>query len=255
MSGYRMREAASEAPKIKAIVEYDGTRYAGFQEQPHQPTIQGEMERALAEVTQRKTKIVGAGRTDAGVHARGQVVHFLTGWKRSLRELHRAFNALLPHDIAVREMTLAAPDFHARFTAVSREYRYTILNQKVRSPLQERYTYHYAQPLDVQAMGKALTYLIGTHDFASFGQPTRGDNTTREVMHASCAREGSHIYIDLTANAFLRQMVRSIVGTLLLVAKGALSPLDVKEVLQARDRGSAGAPAPAHGLCLIRVNY
>ncbi len=250
-----MREAASEAWKIKAIAEYDGTAYAGFQEQPHQPTIQREMERALAEVTQRKTKIVGAGRTDAGVHAQGQVVHFLTGWKRSLKELHRAVNALLPHDIAIREMTLAAAGFHARFSAVSREYCYTILNQKVRSPLEERYAYHYARPLDVEAMGKALTYLIGTHDFASFGEPTQGDSTTREVMYASCVREGSHIYIDLTANAFLRQMVRSIVGTLLLVGKGTLLPLDVRRVLQARDRSSAGPPAPAHGLCLTRVNY
>jgi len=213
------------------------------------------MEQALAEITQQKTKIVGAGRTDAGVHARGQVVHFLTGWKRSLKELHRAFNALLPHDIAVREMTLAAPDFHARFSAVSREYRYIILNQEVRSPLEERYSLHYPQPLDVGAMGKALTYLMGTHDYASFGRPTQGNSTMREVMHASCVREGNHILVDLRANAFLRRMVRSIVGTLLLVGKGALSPPDMKRILQARDRSLASAPAPANGLCLIRVNY
>jgi tRNA pseudouridine38-40 synthase len=213
------------------------------------------MEQALAEITQEETKIVGAGRTDAGVHAQGQVVHFLTGWKRSLEELHRALNALLPHDIAIRETTLAAPDFHARFSAVSREYRYTILNQEVRSPLEERYTYHHAQPLDVEAMGKALTYLVGRHDFASFGRPPQGDNTVRELIYGSCIRGGNHIYVDLTANAFLRQMVRSIVGTLLLVGKGALSSPDVNEVLQARDRSLAGAPAPARGLCLMRVNY
>jgi tRNA pseudouridine38-40 synthase len=255
MPEYRMRQAASEARKIKAILEYDGTRYAGFQEQPEQPTIQGEIERTLAEITQEKTKIVGAGRTDAGVHARGQVVHFLSGWKRSLEELHRAFNALLPQDIAVREMTVAAPDFHARYSAVSREYRYTILNQDVRSPLEERYAYHNAQSLDARAMEEALTYLIGTHDFASFGQPTQGDSTVREVMHASCVREGNHIYVDLTANAFLRRMVRSVVGTLLLVGRGELSSLDMKEVLQAKDRSLAGAPVPAQGLCLVRVNY
>ena len=255
MPEYRTRQAASEARTIKAVVEYDGTRYAGFQEQPDQPTIQGEMERALAEITQEKTRIVGAGRTDAGVHARGQVVHFLSGWKRSLEELHRAFNALLPYDIAVREISLAAPDFHARYSAVSREYRYTILNQDVRSPLEERYTYHSVQSLNARAMGEALEYLIGTHDFASFGQPTQGDSTVREVMHASCVREGNHIYIDLKANAFLRRMVRSIVGTLLLVGKGKLSPLDIKEVVQARDRSLAGAPVPAQGLCLLRVNY
>ncbi len=255
MSGRRARRTASEVRTVRASIEYDGTRYAGFQQQPDQPTIQQELEQTLAKVTQENAKVVGAGRTDAGVHARGQVVHFLTAWKRPLEELHRAFNALLPNDIAVREMSLAAPDFHARFSAVSREYRYTILNQEVRSPLEERYAYHYAQPLDAAAMDRALKYLTGTHDFASFGQPTQGDNTVREIMRADCRREGSHIYVDLKANAFLRQMVRSIVGTLLLIGKGALSPLDAKEILQARDRGSAGPPAPAHGLCLIAVNY
>jgi tRNA pseudouridine38-40 synthase len=255
MAASRARDAVSGTGKASAIVEYDGTAYAGFQEQPDRPTIQGEMERALARVTREEAKIVGAGRTDAGVHARGQVVHFVTGWKRSLDELHRAFNAILPHDIAVREVTLAEPDFHARFSAASRQYRYTILNQQVRSPLEGRYTYHYAQALDAAAMDGALRYLTGTHDFASFGQPTQGDSTMREVMHASCVREGNHVKIDLTANAFLRHMVRSIVGTLLLVGKGAIAPSDVRQILQARDRSAGGAPVPAHGLCLVRVNY
>jgi tRNA pseudouridine38-40 synthase len=255
MAASRMREAVSGTRKTRAIVEYDGTRYAGFQRQPDQLTIQGEMERALAEVTQQKAKIVGAGRTDAGVHAQGQVVHFVTGWKRSLEELHRGLNALLPYDIAVKDMTWAGADFHARFSAVGRQYRYTILNQEVRSPLEERYAYHYAQALDVGAMEEALRYLTGTHDFASFGQPTQGDSTVREVMNASCVRGANHINIDLTANSFLRRMVRSIVGTLLLVGKGALSPSDVRTILRATDRSSAGAPVPAHGLCLMRVNY
>lgn len=241
--------------KVKAIIEYDGTRYAGFQEQPNQPTIQAEMERALAEITQQETKIVGAGRTDAGVHARGQVVHFLTGWKRSLEELHRACNAVLPDDIAISEITPATADFHARFSAVSREYHYAVLNQELRSPLEERYTYHYARPLDTEAMKEALAYLVGKHDFASFGQPPQGDNTAREITRASCTRVGSHVYFELTANAFLRKMVRRIIGTALSVGSGAVSPLDMKRVLQARDRSLAGAPAPARGLCLMRVNY
>ena len=250
-----MRQAASGARKVKAVVEYDGTAYAGFQQQPNVPTIQGELERVLAEVAQEKTKIVGAGRTDAGVHARGQVVHFLTGWKRSLRELRRALNALLSRDVVIREMTLAPPDFHARFSAVTREYRYTILNQELRSPLEERYTYHHAQPLDAEAMGEALGHLVGIHDFASFGQPTQGDSTVREIVDASCVVDGPRIHIDITANAFLRQMVRRIVGTLLLVGRGELSPSDVKGVLQAKDISLAAAPAPAQGLCLVRVNY
>ncbi len=250
-----MEESPPRTRKIKAIVEYDGTRYAGFQQQPNQVTIQGEMERVLAQVTQQETRIVGAGRTDAGVHARGQVVHFMTSWKWSLEELHRAANALLADDIAVTEVAGASSDFHARFSAVSREYRYTILNQEIRSPLEARYAYHHAQPLDEGLMGQALAYVVGTHDFASFGQPTQGDSTVREVLQASCVRKAKHIYVDISANAFLRQMVRTIVGTLLLVGRGALTPLDLKSILQGRERSLAGPPAPAHGLCLVRVNY
>jgi tRNA pseudouridine38-40 synthase len=240
---------------LKAVIEYDGTRYAGFQLQPDLPTIQGELERALAEVTQEKSKVVGAGRTDAGVHARGQVIHFLTGWKRSVEELHRAFNAVLSPDIAIRELSVARSDFHARFSAVTREYRYDILNQEVRSPLEARYAYHHEQPLDAHPMAEAVAYLVGSHDFASFGLPTQGDSTVREMTEASCTKEGHHIFVDLEANGFLRHMVRAIVGTLLLVGRGILTSADVKEILEARDRGQAGPAAPAHGLCLVRVNY
>jgi tRNA pseudouridine38-40 synthase len=240
---------------LKAVVEYDGTEYAGFQRQTDLPTIQGELERALFEVTQEKSKVVGAGRTDAGVHAQGQVINFVTGWKRSVEELHRAFNALLSPYIAVRELSVVSSDFHARFSAVTREYRYTILNQEVRSPLKARYAFHYAQPLDTEAMEGGLGHLVGTHDFASFGSPTQGDSTVRDVLRASCVREGPHIYIDMEANAFLRHMVRSIVGTLVLVGRGIMSPVDVKGVLEATDRSQAAPPVPGHGLCLVRVNY
>jgi tRNA pseudouridine38-40 synthase len=250
-----MQGAAPGGRCIKAVVEYDGTRYAGFQSQPNVLTIQGELQRALSEVTQEEVKVVGAGRTDAGVHASGQVIHFLTRWKRSLQEIHRAFNALLPSDIAVKDMTVAPPDFHARFSALTREYRYTILNQRIRSPLEARFAYHHEQHLDAEAMGAALECLVGTHDFASFGQPTQGDSTVRDVVRASCNKDGNHIYIDLTANAFLRQMVRTIVGTLLPVGRGSLPPGDVSAILEAKDRSQAGPPAPAHGLCLARVNY
>jgi tRNA pseudouridine38-40 synthase len=255
MTRHPTRDAESAARKVKATIEYDGTRYAGFQKQPNQLTVQSEVEQALAEVSQEETRVVGAGRTDAGVHATGQVVHFPTDWKRSLEELHRACNALLPRDIAIREMAWTEPDFHARFSAVSRQYRYTILNREVRSPLEARYSYQYATPLDVDAMAEAVRYLVGRHDFASFGQPTCGDSTIRDAIRASCVTEDHHIYVDLTANAFLRRMVRSIVGTLVLVGMGKMSPLDLKRILQARDRSQAGAPVPAHGLCLVRVNY
>ena len=250
-----MKGAASEIRNIKAVVEYDGTAYAGFQQQPDVPTIQGELEKALAEVTQAKADVVGAGRTDAGVHAMGQVIHFLSGWKRSLEELHRALNALLSQDIAIKQVTVVDSDFHARYSALTRKYQYTILNQEIRSPMEARYAYHHEQLLDAGAMGEALNCLVGTHDFASFGQPTQGDSTVRDIVRASCVREGSHIHVDLTANAFLRHMVRTVVGTLLLVGRGKLSPGDFKGILEAKDRSHAGPPAPAHGLCLLRVNY
>ncbi len=249
------QQPASNVRKLMAVVEYDGTAYAGFQIQKNKRTIQGEIERALAKVTQEEIRIVGAGRTDAGVHARGQVIAFRTAWRRSLEELQRALNAVLPRDIAVRELAPAAEDFHPRFSAVSREYRYTIWNAPVRSPLVARFAYHFPWPLDVAAMNEAASALVGTHDFASFGRPPKGENTVRTVYRAQCTREGSFVYFDIVANAFLQRMVRSIVGTLLEVGTGKLSSSDFREILEAADRRRAAPPAPAHGLCLMKVNY
>ncbi len=238
-----------------AVIEYDGTDYLGFEWQAEGRTIQGEIERALAEVTRRETRIVGAGRTDAGVHAVGQVISFVPQWKHSLPELQRAMNALLPEDIAVHQMAWVADDFHPRFSAVGREYRYTILNQPCRSPLARRFAYHYLRPLDVEAMARAARCLVGSHDFASFGRPPQGGNTVRQVYRAECTRQDQFIYFDIVANAFLYRMVRNIVGTLLLVGIGELSPERFEEILQAKDRRRAGPASPAHGLCLMRVNY
>jgi len=238
-----------------AVIEYDGTDYLGFQLQAEGRTIQGEVERALAEVTRGETRVVSAGRTDAGVHAAGQVISFVPQWKHSLPELQRAMNALLPEDIAVHQMAWVADNFHPRFSAVSREYRYTILNQPFRSPLARRFAYHYLKSLDVEAMTRAARCLVGSHDFASFGRPPQGENTVRQVYRAEYTRQGQFIYFDIVANAFLYRMVRNIVGTLLLVGIGGLSPKGFEEILQARDRRRAGPPAPAHGLCLMRVSY
>jgi tRNA pseudouridine38-40 synthase len=240
--------------RVMAVIEYDGTDYLGFQLQAEGRTIQGEVERALAEVTCRETRIAGAGRTDAGVHAVGQVISFVPQWRHSLTELQRAMNALLSKDIVVHQITWVADDFHPRFSAVSREYRYTILNEPFRSPLARRFAYHYPKPLNVEAMARAARCLVGSHDFASFGRPPQGENTVRQVYQAECTRQ-DHIYFDIVANAFLYRMVRNLVGTLLLVGIGELSPRRFEEILQARDRRSAGPVAPAHGLCLVRVNY
>ena len=238
-----------------AVIEYDGTDYLGFQLQAEGRTVQGEVERALAKITRRETRVIGAGRTDAGVHAIGQVISFVPQWKHSLPELHRAMNALLPEDVAVHQMAWVADDFHPRFDAVSREYRYTVLNQSLRSPLARRFAYHYLKPLDVEAMDRAARCLVGSHDFASFGRPPQGENTVRQVYRAECSRQDHFTYFDVVANAFLYRMVRNIVGTLLLVGTGELSPKGFEEILQVRDRGRASSPVPARGLCLMRVNY
>ena len=241
--------------RVMAVIEYDGTDYLGFQLQAEGRTIQSEVERALAEVTRRETRVIGAGRTDAGVHAVGQVISFVPQWRHSLTELQRAMNAVLPEDIAVHQVTWVADDFHPRFSALSREYRYTILNQPHRSPLARRFAYHYRKPLDLEAMDRAAKCLVGSHDFASFGRPPQGENTVRQVYRAGCTRQDWFIYFDIVANAFLYRMVRNIVGTLLPVGIGELLPEGYEEILQARDRRRAGPPVPGHGLCLMRVNY
>ncbi|MFQ6057753.1 MAG: tRNA pseudouridine(38-40) synthase TruA [Anaerolineae bacterium] len=241
---------------VKAVVEYDGTAYHGFQVQPGRRTIQGELERALASVTQEEIRVVGAGRTDAGVHALGQVISFTTGWDRPLAELQRALNAVLPRDIAVREIAEAPPGFHARYSAVSRQYRYTVLNRPVRSPLAERFAYHFATSLAVEPMAEACSHLVGRHDFASFGRAMREDGSTERTVHrAQCWREDDHVYVDIVADAFLRRMVRRIVGGLLEVGTGRLSSDEFREILLARDPSLIKTTAPPRGLCLIRVNY
>jgi len=246
---------AKSALYLKAVVEYDGTDYQGFQIQAQGPTVQGEIEKALARLTGQEVRIKAAGRTDAGVHALGQVVAFRVEWKHSLEDLHRGLNALLPKDIAVKELTLVSEDFHPRFSAVSREYRYTILNTLWRSPLRGRYAYHFAEPLDVEAMNEAASHLIGQHDFASFGMPPQGENTVRRVYKAEWRREGDFLYFDIVADAFLRRMVRLVVGTLLRVGTGKLSPQGFKAILEARDINLSGPAVPPQGLCLVRVNY
>lgn len=253
--GADAQQPASGIRYVRATVEYDGTDYCGFQWQADQPTVQGELERALAKVTQEDIRITAAGRTDAGVHARGQVIAFHTGWRHPLSELERALNAVLAEDVVVWELQPAEEEFHPRFSARSREYRYTIFNQPRRSPLARRFAYHWPHALDVEAMRQAAHKLIGTHDFATFGQPPQGENTVRQVLRAEFTCEGPFIHFDIEANAFLQRMVRSIVGTLLQVGSGKLSSADFEEILRAADRSLAGPTAPPHGLCLMRVNY
>lgn len=239
--------------RLFAIVEYDGTDFEGFQLQKRKRTVQGELERALHKITGVPTRVIGAGRTDTGVHAIGQGAHFDTVWKQAPEILQRALNAVLPNDIAVRSLSQVPDDFSARYSAKSRVYRYTILNQPVRSPLIDRYALWLPEKVNADAMNAAAQCLIGEQDFGAFGTPPRGDNTVRQVYRAQVERQGERVLIEIEANAFLYRMVRRIVGTLLQVGKGSLSIEEFRQVIAKKRR--AGQSVPAHGLCLIAVKY
>jgi tRNA pseudouridine38-40 synthase len=239
--------------RLLAIIEYDGTEFEGFQVQQRKRTVQGELERALRQITREKIRVVGAGRTDAGVHALGQGAHFDTAWQQTPAVLRRALNAVLPNDLAVRSLVQVPPDFSARYGATSRTYRYTILNQPTRAPLAQRYALWVPEPLDADAMDAAARCLIGRHDFGAFGTPPRGDNTVRQVYRAQVKRQGARVEIEIEANAFLYRMVRRVVGTLLWVGKGARSVPAFEEIVAKRQR--AGEAVPPQGLCLIAVKY
>ncbi len=239
--------------RLFAVLEYDGTDLAGFQIQRGKRTVQGELERALHKITGEKIRVIGAGRTDTGVHAAGQGAHFDTAWKQSNEILHRALNAILPNDIAVKSLIQATPDFSARYSARSRTYRYTLLNQTTRAPLAERYALRVAEPLDAKAMDAAARLLIGQKDFGAFGTPPRGDNTVRHVYRAQVEQQGAQVIVEIEANAFLYRMMRRIVGTLLLVGKRGMSVDEFVQVIEKKRR--AGQSVPPHGLCLVQVKY
>lgn len=242
--------------RIRAVVAYDGTDYHGFQRQAagFEPTVQGVIESALSRIEQ-PGAVIGAGRTDAGVHASGQVIAFGVNWRHALSDLQRALNAVLPDSIAVLELEPAADDFHPRYTAVSREYRYSLYNAPVRHPLMQRYTLYVSPVLNVPQMDRAAARLVGEHDFAAFGQPTSGESTVRNMLRAVVSNDGPHIWIDLQASGFLYRMVRRIVGTLLMVGREELSETQFAAVLESADSNRAGPAVPPQGLCLTRVNY
>jgi tRNA pseudouridine38-40 synthase len=241
--------------RVKAIVAYDGTGYRGFQRQATGLTVQEALETAIEKVSGTRSSVLAAGRTDAGVHAEGQVIAFDTQWGHPLSDLERALNAVLPPDIAVRETKSVSARFHPRYDAHSRRYRYTIYNAPVRSPLARRTSLFVARPLDVAGMASATPPLVGEHDFAAFGRPPKGEVTIRRVMAADWARKEPWLFFEIEANAFLFRMVRSIVGTLLKIGQGKLPPDQLATILASRDRSRAGPTAPPHGLCLIQVRY
>ena len=250
-----------------ATVEYGGTEYSGFQIQLDRSTIQGELEESLARATGQAVRVHGAGRTDAGVHAAGQVISFRATWAHGSESLQRALNAYLPRDIVVTELGSVPEGFHARFSARRRTYLYTILLREVRSPLARRFAHCVTGNLDVAGMQLAADCLRGERDFAAFGQSPGGTNTVRTVYRAGwqCEAGGwsgfmfehapTILRFEIEANAFLRGMVRRIVGSLLLVGSGRWTVPDFSDVIESRDIGRAAAPVPACGLCLWRVVY
>jgi tRNA pseudouridine38-40 synthase len=241
----------SPARRYRARVEYDGTDFAGFQVQPGARTVQGELEAALARLTGGERQPVdGAGRTDAGVHAAGQVIAFSYAGRLSATELGRALDALLPADVAIRDVRRAPARFHPRYAARYREYRYTVWNGP-RSPLRERTALGVRVPLDTAAMARAGSVLEGRHDFSAFGAADR--NPVRTVHSVRVRRSGSLVTIDVRADAFLRGMVRRIVAVLLEVGRGKMDESGVRAALAARLPALDGASAPAHGLTLRRV--
>ena len=244
---------------IALRIEYDGTDFVGSQWQNNGRSVQGALEEAWEQLTQDRRRVNMAGRTDAGVHARGQVANVRTETKLDLATLKRGLNAILPEDVGVLDVWEVDHDFHARHTAIRRDYRFLIDLGPVASPLLRRQAIHNPWPVDVAAMQMALDVLLGTHDFVAFAAGLQEGSTVRTCYLAHCRAVelwGQPLLtIDLAANAFLRHMVRNIVGTLLLVGTGKLNTAGFAAILAGRDRRKAGRTAPAHGLYLMSVSY
>lgn len=264
---------------VCGLVAYDGTDYHGFQLQTGVPTIQGALEDALQMVTGTPVRVTGSGRTDTGVHARGQVIAMHVPWRHAVESLQRALNVHLPDSVTVRGLQPAPTGFHPRFSALSRTYRYTVydlgpLNGKALtsratpkcSPLTDRFALYVPAVLDVAGMQQAMNHLLGEHDFATFGQPPQGEKTIRQLYQAewqvvettlpplSCY-PGRCLVFTVCANAFLRQMVRNLVGVALAVGRGEWDARDVQDALAACDRSRCTPPAPPQGLVLEAVTY
>jgi len=242
---------------IKLLIEYDGTGYHGWQVQPNALTIQEVIEEKLAILTRHPVRLIASGRTDAGVHALGQVAHFQTDSGIPAEGIQRGLNSLLPPDIAIQSAEEADLGFHAQYGAKRKTYRYIILNRRTASALRRNYCWHIPLPLDFPAMQNASAALLGKKDFSSFqGADADTEDPVREVFRAEwSAEETNFLHFTIEADGFLKHMVRNIVGTLVEAGKGKISAEDFKGVIAARDRRRAGMTAPARGLFLLQVKY
>jgi len=243
---------------IKLTIEYDGTNYHGWQSQARGggPTIQDTLEQALKTLCNEEMKTLSSGRTDAGVHALGHVACFRTSSTIPSAAWTPALNHLLPPDIRVLASEEVSTDFHARYSALAKTYKYRILSRRAQTALYRNYAWHVQVPLNVVRMRKAISYLIGRHDFSSFrGAGCNAKSPVRTMKSAVIRKTGEFIEFYFEADAFLRYMVRNVTGTLVEVGLGRFSPDDVKSILHARDRRLAGKTAPPHGLYLVKVTY
>ena len=252
-----MKGVGLASTKSVLIVEYDGTRYHGFQLQANAPTIQEEIEKALLKLTGEKTRVKGASRTDAGVHAKAQVVSFRTRSPLPVPTLVKGLNHYLPKNIAIKEAFRVNDSFDVRRSAVSREYNYYILNSSTRSPMRQGFSYLVPGNLDIEAMNQACQALIGKHDFASFATGTEAEikSTVRNMYTAAIEKNGDLVTLNMVANSFLPHQVRNTAGALIRVGLGKMTVDEFRAMFQARSPGLAGPTAPACGLCLMKVNY
>lgn len=241
---------------LRLEIEYDGTRYFGWQVQDGKPTIQGELERAIKEIAGAPATVIGSGRTDAGVHAVGQVANFRTACRIPEAKWPLALNSHLPTDIRVTSATEVPLEFHAQFGAKRKTYVYTILNRDVASAIERDHCHHIRRPLDLDAMRQGAKHLVGTHDFRAFGSEMgEKEKTIRTIDRADILAEGALVRFLFRGTGFLYNQVRAMVGTLLDVGLGRHPADHVKAVLEGKDRTKAGANVPAKGLCLISVEY
>jgi tRNA pseudouridine38-40 synthase len=241
---------------IKLTIEYDGKGFGGWQKQPNKLNIQGEIERAIEEITGEKIDLIGSGRTDSGVNSLGQVANFKTNSQIDIEKIPYAINSKLKKSIVITNAEEVHERFHSRYSVHSKKYRYTINNSKFGTAIYRDMEYHFPMKLDEAKMQEAAKYFEGEHDFKAFkASGTSSKSSVRTIYKADVKREGDRVYIELTGNGFLYNMVRIISGTLLDVGIGKIRPEEIKDIIESKDRSKSGKTLPARGLCLVEVTY
>jgi tRNA pseudouridine38-40 synthase len=241
---------------IKLTIEYDGTNYCGWQIQKNAMSVQEVLTETITKITGHKITLYGASRTDSGVHGKGQIANFRTHSRMTPYQFIKALNSNLPNDIAIRAVKEVSKSFNSMYDAKSKDYRYTILNSPIPTALDRKFYYFVPYKISISRIKQSLKYLIGSHDFRAFATKSSSkENCIRKIYSIKITTKGDYIYIDIKGNGFLYNMVRTIVGTLLLIAQDKLKPEDMRKIIESQERKKAGPTAPAKGLCLLRVSY